>query len=146
MESQTTPQTRRQLSRRSRRSGFSLIELMVVIVIIAILGGGAVFMFRGAADDAKISRAAAEIGQMRTMISNYNLKFGAFPSDLNEAQDAMKQKFPELDPWNRPYEYRPDDSGFTLFSRGVDANNEADDVYYDSATGKVVTPDSNAQK
>jgi hypothetical protein len=94
----------------------------------------------------RISQAASEIAQMRTMIMNYQLKFGEYPRDLAEASREMNQKFPELDPWGRPYEYMSDDMDFLILSRGVDPNDKTDDIYYDASTGRVVFPDAQRQK
>ncbi len=91
--------------------------------------------------DAKINRAASEIGQMVKVIHRYQSQFGKLPETLTQAQSAMGVQFPALDPWGRPYDYRAIDDGFVLFSRGEDPNDEEDDIYYDTAPGRVILPD-----
>lgn len=51
--------------------GFTLIEMMIVIVVIAILLGVMLPQFRGAQDEASMSRAKSEMRTLATAIESY---------------------------------------------------------------------------
>ena len=54
-----------------RRSGFTLIEMLIVIMVIAILVGVLLPQFRGAQDEAAIQRARSELRTLATAIESY---------------------------------------------------------------------------
>lgn len=138
MSSNPTPTHHR--TQRRRRSGFSLIELMVVIVIIAILAGGAVFIFRGATDDARVTVAVSDIKQMADNIAMYQTKKGSYPKSFEEVEGLLKVVFPRKDPWGNEYEFQPGDDGFTIISKGKNPADESDDVWYSSTRGRIIKP------
>lgn len=138
MPSNPVPSPR--MTQRRRRAGFSLIELMVVIVIIAILAGGAVFIYRGATDDARVTQAMSDIKQMAQNISTYQVKTGLIPRTLEEVEAELKLVIPRKDPWGNDYDYQPGDDGFSIVSKGKNATDDSDDVWYDSSRGKIIKP------
>lgn len=55
----------------ARRSGFTLIEMLIVIVVIAILIGVLLPSFRGTQDEASEQRARSELRTLATAIESY---------------------------------------------------------------------------
>jgi general secretion pathway protein G len=122
-----------------RRSGFTLIEILVVIVVIAILAtlvAPNVFQHVGAA---KSATAKSQIEMLTTTLDAYRLSIGSYPS-TEQGLGALYER-PSIDPpanWNGPYLRKPvpldpwnnayiyvypgqqNPSGFDLYSYGAD--------------------------
>ena len=130
-----------------RRSGFTLIEIMLVVIIIGALSAMIIPRLSGRSEQAKIAVARADIeAHLSTALKLYELDNGHFPTT---AQGLMSlriqpatQPIPKnwngpyiekdpLDPWDRLYvyaspgEHRPD---YDLSSKGKDSNSEKDDI------------------
>jgi hypothetical protein len=88
----------------------------------------------------KIERAVSEIEQMRVMVEKYRWRFGRSHASFERIRDEMKDGFPDVDPWGRPYEYRGSQGGYVLFSLGADPNSDGDDIYFDTNVGHLVAP------
>ena len=105
---------------RARRSGFTLIEILVVIVVIAILAtlvAPNVFKHVG---EAKQATAKAQMEELTSALDSYRLDMGLYPT-TDQGLLALVQvptidppanwrgpylsKAVPLDPWNRPYIY-----------------------------------------
>lgn len=118
------------------RKGFTLIELLVVILILAILAALIVPRLIGRTDDAKISKAKSDVATLESLVSQFRLDTGSYPSTesgLNalrvQPSDVEGWKGPyltkdlPLDPWNHAYVYEyPGRNGadFTVGSYGAD--------------------------
>lgn len=122
-----------------RRSGFTLIEILVVIVVIAILAtlvAPNVFQHVGAA---KSATAKSQIEMLTTTLDAYRLSNGTYPSSEQGLQALFER--PAIDPpsnWNGPYLRKPvpldpwehayiyvypgqqNPNGFDLYSYGAD--------------------------
>ena len=59
-----------------RRSGFTLVELMVVIMVVGILAAGVVPIMRGRIDSAKWSEGKAMMGTIATALRAYGAEKG----------------------------------------------------------------------
>ena len=98
---------RRGLSK-PRRSGFTLIEILVVIVVIAILAtlvAPNIFQHVGAAKDATAKR---QIEMLGAALDAYRLDNGRYPT-TQQGLDALWEK-PTIDPpanWRAPYLRKP---------------------------------------
>jgi len=136
-------------STRVRRSGFTLIEILVVIVVIAILAtlvAPNIFQHVGAAKDAT---AKSQIEMLGAALDAYRLDNGRYPSteqglgalwekptlDPPENWKAPYLRKPvPLDPWGRPYVYlfpgQANALGYDLVSYGADgkAGGEGEDA------------------
>jgi general secretion pathway protein G len=97
----------------SKKSGFTLIEIILVVVIIGILAGIAIPRMGGRTEQANISKAQQEInGALGMAIQEYEMMNGTYPSSLDALLDSSKQGYPFLskqvvpkDPWGNPYNY-----------------------------------------
>jgi general secretion pathway protein G len=124
---------------RGRRSGFTLIEILVVIVVIAILAtlvAPNVFQHVGAA---KSATAKSQIEMLGAALDAYRLDNGSYPTtqqgldalwEKPSADPPMNWRGPYLrkpvppDPWQRPYIYlspgEVNPTGYDLLSYGAD--------------------------
>ena len=126
-------------ARIGRRSGFTLIEILVVIVVIAILAtlvAPNVFQHVGAA---KSATAKSQIEMLGAALDAYRLDNGAYPTTqqglgalwekptidppVNWRAPYLRKPVP-MDPWGRAYLYmfpgQANPTGYDLISYGAD--------------------------
>ena len=106
-------------SKRRRQSGFTLIELMVVLAIIGVLAALIVPNVLGRADDARITAARTDVGNLMQALKLYKLDNQRFPSSEQSLNALILKPTTEpvpgnwkpyldklpSDPWGRPYQY-----------------------------------------
>ncbi len=95
----------------SKRSGFTLIEIILVVVIIGILAGIAIPRMGGKTERAQISQAQSNINSLSMAIQEYEMMNGMYPSSLQGLLDEskggpfMEKKKIPTDPWEAPFSY-----------------------------------------
>jgi general secretion pathway protein G len=110
--------------RQAVRNAFTLIELLVVIVILAILATVVIQRVTHKVDDARKTKAMADIRSMADALEVYKLDNGRYPSSdvglqalVTNVEQSPKWTKPYMsnipnDPWGRPYKYVcPGESG-----------------------------------
>ena len=111
--------------KRALRSGFTLVELLTVIAIIALLAALILGLAGNAQKSAARNKAEAEITQLESFITDYQMKYGQVPLHtlaLSNALAEAKHSLTNLaDPWGEPYIYSNSSKvTFYLWSRGGD--------------------------
>lgn len=95
----------------SKRSGFTLIEIILVVVIIGILAGIGIPKLGGKSDKAKMAQAQGNIQMLSMAVREYEIINGDYPSSLdgllNESKGGpfLEKKVIPMDPWGKPYVY-----------------------------------------
>ena len=118
---------------RRRQAGFTLMELMIVIVILGLLAAIVAPRMMGAADDAKVAAAKAQINAFKMALNMYKLEFGKYPTTSegltalvsNGKKNFLDQDSVPADPWGNPYVYvSPGSEGhdFEVISLGEDGS------------------------
>lgn len=107
------------LLRRRLQTGFTLIELMVVLVIIGVLAALIVPNVLDRADDARVTAARTDVGNLMQALKLYRLDNQRYPTAEQGLQALTAkpttgpaptnwkpylEKLPN-DPWSRPYQY-----------------------------------------
>ena len=93
------------LTRRTRSTGFTLIELMLVLAIVATLAAMGIPRLYGAVESARIARAISDIRAIEIELTPYDSP-GKLPASL-----AAIGRGTLLDPWGHPYKYLPFPAG-----------------------------------
>ena len=102
---------REQNNHLSKRSGFTLIEIILVVVIIGILAGIAIPKLGGKSEKAMIAQAQANITALSMAIQEYEIMNGDYPASLDALLDEskggpyMEKKSIPTDPWGNPYQF-----------------------------------------
>jgi general secretion pathway protein G len=117
----------------SAEAAFSIIELLLVIAIISTLAAISVPSYFAALEQARITRAIADIRTIELDVKTFELTQGRLPNDLSEVGADVF-----VDPWGNPYVYtnlsdikgkgkarkdrflNPLNSDFDLYSLGPD--------------------------
>jgi general secretion pathway protein G len=133
-------------TKRTRRSAFTLVEMLLVVVIIGILAAIVVPHIAGRAEQARETAARADIASFSTALGMFEVDNGFYPKGRAGLQ-ALVQKpggalnwhgpylegktTVPLDPWQNPYVYecpgKHNPSSFDLMSMGPDGRIGGDD-------------------
>ena len=106
---------RNEQKKRRRRNGFTLVELMVVIVIIGLLATIVAINVLPSGDQARVTRARADISTIQAGLDLYKLQNGRYPSTSEglgvlvqggKGGGYLKGSAVPKDPWNHAYNYR----------------------------------------
>ena len=102
-----------------RSLGFTLMELLVVLAIIGILAAIATGVYLSRVDEARVTRARADIQTIEAALDIFRLDNFRYPTneeglralverpnnpDIRWPQGGYMRRMP-VDPWNRPYLY-----------------------------------------
>ena len=120
-----------------RNAGFTLIEIMVVVFILGLLVTLVAPRTIGRTDQARATKAAADIKGIEEALHLYKLDMGRYPTTAqglaalvgggaggvgvgkNFNPDGYLEKVP-MDPWGNQYAYASDGSSFIIKSYGAD--------------------------
>lgn len=103
------------------QSGFTLIEIMVVVIIIGLLAAVVLPNVLGVADDARVTKAKADIRGLESQLENYKLDNFYYPTTAQGLEALVSKpagdpqpkhyraggyiKSLPTDPWGNPYQY-----------------------------------------
>jgi len=126
-------------TRGNRRSGFTLLELLLVLAILVVLGGIVLVNFGGAQDDANVKATQTQLNSLKQAIQMYQIRMNSLPKALDELKDgpndsAKKAKWtgsiidtiPD-DAWGNPITYTLKGNSFELRSGGLDGQSNTED-------------------
>lgn len=134
---------------RRRRSGFTLLELMLVMAILVIMAGMVGFAVLNMQQNANRDLALTQISTLKQACTQFRLNNGRFPATLDDLVilpagksqnqwrgpylDVSSSGQPQVpvDPWGNPYSYTPDDANqrVMITSAGADSQQgTADDI------------------
>lgn len=124
------------ISGRSRRQGFTLLEVMLVLLIIGALAAAVAINFTGAGERAKARTTRIGLNTIKLALLDYSSDKGGYPTTaetLNVLTPAFVEAKAIKDAWQRPFlYYSPTDNPdhpYELFSMGQDGQpNTPDDI------------------
>jgi len=133
----------------ARRSGFTLIEVLIVIAIVVALSGLVGIALFSKQKEAKVGLAKTDLRTIESGLKQFRVKFDRYPTDeegvevlwnkekLDADADAAKwtkelEKPMKADQWGTPWSYRQksdhgDEDTFDLWSFGPDKQEGGDD-------------------
>jgi hypothetical protein len=129
----------------ARHQGFATAGLVMGLVGTIVLGLGVLLsiLFFGvlpAISGSKNKLAAIEIKRTAAQVERYRTEHNAYPPSLFALAASTGEKVSTTDMWDRAYVYQTTPTGFELRSLGADANNTADDIYWDANSRTVILP------
>ncbi|MBN2308080.1 MAG: type II secretion system major pseudopilin GspG [Candidatus Hydrogenedentes bacterium] len=94
-------------SRTRRNRGFTMLELMVVLIIIALLATAITPYVVGRSDEAKQTKAKADVAMIESLLDQYYLDMGRYPSTEEGLRVLFYEPDEDVDKWKGPYSKKP---------------------------------------
>jgi len=100
----------------TKRSAFTLMEIMVVVAIILILASAGVVVYTTMLADTRVSRAKLDVKSLEQAVTAYYVKRGFYPDTLVQlttrdpidgSPAILNNERAIYDPWNNMYIYEP---------------------------------------
>lgn len=123
-----------------RKSGFTLIEVLMVVAILGILAAVVVGNFSGRADATRVNATRASIHAIGLQIGIYQMDTGRYPASLENLLTSSGEpnwngpylqggKDQIVDSWGTPFSYKQEGASFKIISAGKDLQiGSADDI------------------
>lgn len=119
---------------RRAEAGFTLVEIMVVVVILGLLVTMVARNVIGASDEARETKARADISMIAGAVRSFRAKSGKLPESLEALATKDERGRSELlelskDPWGNEYQLREGDQRgeWEVVSWGPDGSDGTDD-------------------
>lgn len=125
--------------RSNRRSGFTLLELLLVLAILVVLGGIVLVNFGGAQDEANVKMTKSQLNSLKQAVQFYQIRTNSLPKSLDELKDGPSdsakkstwvgpiiERIPE-DAWGNSINYTLKGNSYELRSGGLDGQMNTDD-------------------
>lgn len=120
-----------------KRSGFTLIEIMVVIIILGLLAAFVVPSITGKSEEAKQKLVCVQMKSLNESLKMFKVDNGDYPTTEEGLKALITNPDPDTytsyaskgylegksvpsDPWNRPYIYTNTDDVIDIISLGSD--------------------------
>ena len=126
-------------NRPNRRSGFTLLELLLVLSILVVIGGIAMYNFGGAQTEANMNATRTQLNSVKNSIQMYQIRMNSLPETLDALRDgpsdaAKKAKcvapiMTEIptDAWGNALVYSVNGNTYEIRSGGADGQVNTDD-------------------
>jgi len=113
---------------RRKRSGMTLIEVMIVMVIMSLVAVAAGFAVMPILEQQRIRQAKTDAAAIRQMVIAYQIEHAECPSVQDLVDKRIKSaSTTSSDPWGTPFEIACDDAEPTVVSAGPDKQINTDD-------------------
>jgi len=119
----------RQLRRRRRRLGMTLIEIMIVVVIMAMIAGAAGFAAMKQAQDARITNTKTQVHTLANVAEAYLLQHpsaGCPSMQVLDDERLLSRGSSRTDPWGGEFALSCD-GDVNVLSAGPDGQTGTDD-------------------
>lgn len=125
---------------RRRRSGQTLIEVLVVITLIAMIAAAVAISAVGVAKESRITTAKTGLKTLENALDACFGQTGRFPTTPEGFGPLLERRIvkePPIDPWGTPYVYALVDGAPVVTSLGADgvAGGEGDGADLSTAQG-----------
>lgn len=121
---------------KTKKAGFTLVELLLVVTILGVLATVAVMNLSGSGEEARIKATQTDIATIQSAVLTYETRILKFPDSLDDltkeidGQRGLLDVSALTDKWGTKYSYKYEGGGyFEIRSAGPDgAMNTADDL------------------
>jgi len=119
--------------RKTSRSGFTLVELLLVVTILGILAGVVFMNFGNVGQDTRISATRTSIGSVCNAVRVFEMHVGRFPDSIDDLTNPINDRAPLLkkeglaDAWGNAFQYKKSGQTFEVRSAGPDAQMGTED-------------------
>ncbi|MCD6522012.1 type II secretion system protein GspG [Candidatus Calescamantes bacterium] len=138
-----------------RRSGFTLMELMIVVAVLGILAAILIPNFRGVTEEAKNAAAKADLRNLKMAVILYDSRYSVLPDDssIDNFEKCLQNYSPRVvdriptDPWSPDgskyhYEVAADDETYAIWSVGKNGTKDftlgADSITFNANADDIV--------